>query len=158
LPVAQFVARQDLLPINMSETETGSVTTREVQTFSYTLQGAFDAGKFAGARLVGAIADFNEFDSNQFHFYDLVDRLGNVLNGAHLNSQGVPVDGNGIPLSPVVQSATHKFEEGDLPVDGIVMAKVLDTKSINFIPEAALVANPDKTAGGTLFFDYLNNR
>ena len=44
----------------------------------------------------------------------------------------------------------HIFKEGDIPIDGIVMAKILDQRpgSLNFIPEARL------TKDG--FFDNLN--
>jgi hypothetical protein len=153
LPAFQFVARQNLIADNMKEITPGDANNRDVQTFSYTLQGAFDAAKFANARLVGAIADFNEIDSNRFHFFDLTN------NGlAHLDPNGVPVDGTNVPLLPTVATPGNPFMEGDLPIDGIVMAKVIDANTTNFIPEAALIGNPDKTVGGTLFFDYLNNR
>jgi hypothetical protein len=153
LPAIQFVAKQNLLANNVERIQAGNGSTREIQTISYTIQGAFDAAVFANARLVGAIADFNEFDSNRFHFYDLVNNPG-----SHVDSMGIPVDINNVPLPPVVASPANPFKEGDIPIDGIVMAKVIDPKTTNFIPEAALIANPDKTVGGNLFFDYLNTR
>ncbi|HEV7405913.1 MAG TPA: hypothetical protein VGO11_23410, partial [Chthoniobacteraceae bacterium] len=152
LPPLQFVAKQNLLPNNVVETVVGDANHRDEQTISYTIQGAFDAAKFANARLVGAIADFNEIDSNIFHFFDLTNNAG-----AHLLN-GVPVDVNNVPLLPTVASPGNPFTEGDIPIDGIVMAKLIDPKTTNFIPEAALVANPDKTVGGNLFFDNINGR
>ena len=43
------------------------------------------------------------------------------------------------------------FQVGDMPIDGILMAEVLDQKTINFIPEARLTLNPED--GTQEFFD-----
>lgn len=48
-------------------------------------------------------------------------------------------------------NGTSGFQVGDMPIDGILMARVLDQTSINFIPEARLTTN--RTTGAQEFFD-----
>ncbi|MES2570044.1 MAG: hypothetical protein V4710_08310 [Verrucomicrobiota bacterium] len=102
-------ATQFLNPVPVTTTRDGTATIREIQQVDFTNKGAFVPDKFVASSLVGAIRDFNEIDSNTFHFVEL----------------------NNLP----------GFNEGDLPIDGIVMAKILDQATINFIPEAKLTAN-----------------
>jgi hypothetical protein len=113
---------QRIDPLIVNTPTQGGAGIREVQTVSFTPKGAFveeGTNAFVGflkANFVGAIYDFNEIDSNVFHWTEL----------------------NNLP----------GFNEGDLPIDGIVMAKIFDQKTVNFTPEAKL------TAAG--FYDYNN--
>ncbi|MDB6171617.1 MAG: hypothetical protein JWL59_928 [Chthoniobacteraceae bacterium] len=102
-------AAQTLAPLPVVANIEGDSTAREVQTVNFITKGAFVPQKYADGSLVGAIKDFNEIDSNVFHYFEK----------------------NGLP----------GFNEGDLPIDGIVMAKILDQATINFIPEAKFTAN-----------------
>ena len=43
------------------------------------------------------------------------------------------------------------FQPGDQPIDGLIMTKVLDQKTLNFTPEARLVYNAHSAT--YLFFD-----
>ncbi len=66
------------------------------------------------------------------------------LAGAIVNPRAI--DGNVFHF--IELNGVPGFQEGDMPIDGIVMAKFLDQSSINFTPEAEL------TSAG--FFDNLN--
>ncbi len=93
----------------------------EIQTLTPIFKGEFLTSKYNLAGLVGAIVDTNEIDSNIFTFIH-----NNILLKAN-------------PKNNIV------FALGDMPVDGILMAKTFDQTTCNFTPEASL------TAGG--FFD-----
>jgi hypothetical protein len=129
LAPVNFVARQDIDTIPTITSQDGNASMVEVQSINYASVGAFSLEQFRQARLVGAIVDVNEINSNQFHFF--------------------PYSTAGVPLSLVPVTAAEfgrNFQQGDLPYDGIVMAKTVD--ALNFIPEALL------TSAG--FFDNLN--
>lgn len=119
---ASLVATQVLAPLPITTLDQGvapappNLGRREVQLVNFTPKGAFVAQNFNAATFVGSIVDFNEIDSNTFHFTEL----------------------NGLP----------GFNEGDMPIDGIVMAKLFDQTSVNFVPEAKFTA--------TGFFDHNN--
>jgi hypothetical protein len=63
---------------------------------------------------VGAIADINEIDASVFHFIH-----------------------DGVRTS----AAQRQFQLGDTPIDGLIMARVLDQATLNFVPEAKLTGN-----------------
>ena len=48
-------------------------------------------------------------------------------------------------------NGTPGFQVGDMPVDGILMARFIDQRTINFIPEARLTT--DRVTGAQEFFD-----
>jgi hypothetical protein len=100
----------------------GSSTAREMQFLTPIKKGEFSALFFRQeARMLGAIADINEIDSNVFKsFTDLnangVFDLG--LDSLHVGS----------------------FTLGDIPIDGLVMAKRFDQVMTNVTPEAKMTA------------------
>ncbi len=130
--VPELVLHQNLQNVPVSTLTQGAAGipgTQEVQEIDYVPLGAFDAAKFQSSHIVGAIVDFNEINSNQFHFLK-------------------PDPANPGQFIPTVATANNPFVEGDIPIDGIVMAQVIDQTTTNFIPEARLTANG--------FFDNLN--
>ncbi len=135
-----LTATQTLAPIPVTTTTNGTLTVREKQNISFTEKGAF-VGEvtnafvgFKAANFVGAIYDYNEIDSNVFHFIE--------QNGLYTEGNGVP----GFNATPPGDIAL--FNEGDMPIDGIIMARILDQRTINFTPEAKFTA--------TGFFDFNN--
>ena len=138
--VSFLTATQTLKPIPVTTSTDGTVTVREKQNISFSQKGAFvgeETNAFVGfkmANFVGAIYDYNEIDSNVFHFIE--------QNGLYTEGNGVP----GYNVTPPGDIAL--FNEGDMPIDGIIMARILDQRTINFTPEAKFTA--------TGFFDFNN--
>ncbi len=106
--------------------QNGSPTSAEKQMLTYFPKGAFNPAFFnlskvdplnpptnPSANLVGSISDINELDANVFHYIH-----NNVLRS----------------------SADGPFVLGDQPIDGLIMAKVLDQSTLNFTPEARYIA------------------
>lgn len=100
----------------------GSGTAREIQFLTAIKKGEFNSLFFtASAKMLGAIADINEIDSNVFKSF-------------------VDADGNGI-FSAGDTLHVGNFVLGDVPIDGIVMAKRFDQTKTNVTPEAKFTAS-----------------
>jgi hypothetical protein len=99
----------ELFPLNILTDVPGSVTASEVQVIGFISKTAFSPVAYASANLVGAIVAPDEFGANVFKY----------------------VDGTATALNPL-----GVFAVGDMPVDGLIMARKLNRATINFIPEA----------------------
>lgn len=100
----------------------GSATDREDQFLTPIRKGEFNALFFtATARMLGAVADINEIDSNVFKSF--VDR-----------------DGNGVFNLGIDTLHVGNFQLGDVPIDGLVLAKRFDQARTNVTPEAKFTA------------------
>ncbi len=123
-----FGADNDQLPFGGVQFEDYSVTTgadgsgsvREIQFLTPIKKGEFNSLFYrAEARLLGAIADINEIDANVFKSF------------TDANANGV--------FDPGVD-ALHlgSFTLGDIPIDGLVMARRFDQINTNVTPEAKM--------------------
>ena len=100
----------------------GGVSAREIQVLNAVKKGEYSALFFTtSARLLGAVVDINEIDSNVFKSF------------ADTNANGV--FDLGIDTLHV-----GAFVLGDIPIDGLVMANVFDQVNTNVIPEAKFTA------------------
>ena len=108
----------------------GSGTVREDQFLTPIRKGEFNSLFYrTAARMLGAIADINEIDSNVFKSF-------------------ADTNANGIFDLGIDTLHTGAFVLGDIPIDGLVMAKRFDQTRTNVTPEAKF------TASG--FFDHDN--
>jgi hypothetical protein len=114
-------------PMIVSTKINGDPSIHEQQIVSYLPKSEFDAETYGLANLVGAIADINEIDSAVFHY----SKPGVFDSPGHLQ---VFADGG--------------FQLGYIPIDGILMAQVLNQNTLNFVPEAKLTGPT-----GAVFFD-----
>ena len=100
----------------------GSGTAREIQFINAIKKGEFNALYYATtATFIGAIADLNEIDANVFKSF-------------------TDTNGNGLFDPGVDTLHVGTFVLGDIPIDGLVMAKRFDQVRNNVIPEAKLTA------------------
>ena len=100
----------------------GGASVREIQVLNAVKKGEYSALFFTtSARLLGAVVDINEIDSNVFKSF------------ADTNANGV--FDLGIDTLHV-----GAFVLGDIPIDGLVMANVFDQVNTNVIPEAKFTA------------------
>lgn len=124
---ANFIVGTQFEPMTISTKVNGDPVLHEQQIVGYFPKSEFDAQNYAVANLVGAIADINEIDASVFHY----SKPGVFDSPGHLQ---VFADGG--------------FQVGFIPIDGIVMAQVLNQQTLNFTPEARLTGPT-----GAVFFD-----
>ena len=111
---------EDLVPTTATA---GTPTLRQIQFINTIKKGAFVPGFYRNtARLIGAIADINEIDSNVFKSF--TDSNANGIFDPGLDTYHVGT-----------------FALGDVPIDGLVMAKRFDQVRNNATPEAKLTAS-----------------
>ena len=123
-----FGADNDQLPFSgvqfedlvVSTGADGSGSVREIQFITAVKKGEFNSLFYrTNARLLGAITDLNELDSNVFKSF-------------------TDTNGNGILDLGLDLIHAGSFILGDIPIDGLVMAKRFDQVNTNVTPEAKL--------------------